>query len=232
MGGKLSLPKIEVTQTHWEWQRDFEARKARNEVLMAKRAAEDVKRAKGWELMAKASERRAAEAEKRATEDLERSNKIRAEAEKRATEADNRAVELEWLTRDMRAQATEAEKRATEAEKRATEAEKRAEEAKKEAKEAEERAAEAEEMAELAVINGSNGECFEKFKCPITQRLIKDPVITCDGHTYERKAIEEWFKMHDTSPFTGAKLSNKTLVHNLAVRKAIEVYVPPHKRGW
>ena len=114
-----------------------------------------------------------------------------------------------------------------------------AQEASDRAREAENRAREAEEMAELAVINGSNGECFERFKCPITQSLIKDPVITCDGHTYEREAIEKWFVMHDTSPLTNVELDSKVLVPNHAVRTAIEVYVlpikayvPPHRRGW
>tara|TARA_B100000676_G_C17962623_1_gene778506 strand:+ start:321 stop:962 length:642 start_codon:yes stop_codon:yes gene_type:complete len=213
---------------------------------MAKMTAE----AEGWELRAKASERRAVEGEKRTTEAVKRA----AEAEKRAAEDLEKyqkwATEIKEMTAGLLVRSnkmtTQAEKRAEDSEKRATEAEKRAEDAEKRAAEAEEmaaeaekRAAEAEEMAELAVINGSNGECFERFKCPITQRLIKDPVITCDGHTYEREAIEKWFVMNDTSPFTGVALDSKVLVPNHAVRKAIEayvppieVYVPPHRRGW
>ena len=31
-----------------------------------------------------------------------------------------------------------------------------------------------------------------------------EPVSTVDGHTYDRKAIEEWLERHDTSPVTGA----------------------------
>tara|TARA_B100000900_G_scaffold392595_1_gene388239 strand:- start:1675 stop:2307 length:633 start_codon:yes stop_codon:yes gene_type:complete len=189
-----------------EWERSFECRKALVEVQMAKMTAEA-------EEMATEAEKRAAEAEKRAAEDLER-----------ATEAEKRAAEVEKVIADL---LVRSRKRVAEAEEMATEAEKRAAEAEEMATEAEKRAAEAEEMAELAVINGSNGECFERFKCPITQRLIKDPVITCDGHTYEREAIEEWFVTHDTSPLTGAALRNKSLVPNYAVRKAIEVYVPP-----
>lgn len=30
------------------------------------------------------------------------------------------------------------------------------------------------------------------FVCPITRQVMKDPVLTPDGHTYERTAIEEW----------------------------------------
>ena len=206
-----------------EWERSFEDRKALVEVQMAKRATEAERRAEGWELRAKATERRDVEGEKRTTEAVKRA----AEAEKRAAEAEKRA--------------TEAEKRAAEADDEAemvaglagrvvAEAKKRAEDAEKRAVEAEKRAVEAEEMAELAVINGSSGKCFERFMCPITQRLIKDPVITCDGHTYEREAIEKWFVMHVTSPLTGLALDSNVLVPNHAMRKAIEAYVPPHKR--
>ena len=30
------------------------------------------------------------------------------------------------------------------------------------------------------------------FTCPITQDLIVDPVLDTDGHTYERRVIEDW----------------------------------------
>ncbi|KAI5079636.1 hypothetical protein GOP47_0005115 [Adiantum capillus-veneris] len=40
----------------------------------------------------------------------------------------------------------------------------------------------------------------------ITHSLMQDPVITADGHSYERSAIEDWLKSHDTSPKTGEVL--------------------------
>ncbi|CAM6081727.1 unnamed protein product [Calypogeia fissa] len=40
----------------------------------------------------------------------------------------------------------------------------------------------------------------------ITQEVMQDPVITADGHSYERAAIERWLKTHDTSPITGEVL--------------------------
>lgn len=40
----------------------------------------------------------------------------------------------------------------------------------------------------------------------ITQEIMEDPVITADGHSYERAAIEKWLKLHDTSPKTGEVL--------------------------
>lgn len=40
----------------------------------------------------------------------------------------------------------------------------------------------------------------------ITHSLMQDPVITADGHSYERSAIEDWLRLHDTSPKTGEVL--------------------------
>ena len=46
-------------------------------------------------------------------------------------------------------------------------------------------------------------EIPRQFICPITHELMKDPVFTCDGITYERNAVEKWLKNHNTSPLTG-----------------------------
>ncbi len=58
--------------------------------------------------------------------------------------------------------------------------------------------------------------------CPITQQPFVDPVITSDGHTYERSAIQQWFDTGKrTSPVTGALLPNTTLIPNHALRSAL-----------
>mmetsp|Transcript_7081 Transcript_7081/g.18164 ORF Transcript_7081/g.18164 Transcript_7081/m.18164 type:complete len:901 (-) Transcript_7081:3417-6119(-) len=62
------------------------------------------------------------------------------------------------------------------------------------------------------------------FKCPITHEVMEDPVCTCDGHTFERSAIESWLVSRDTSPLTGLKLESRTLLSNVALRCAIEEY--------
>lgn len=55
-----------------------------------------------------------------------------------------------------------------------------------------------------------------EYKCPITQGLMKDPVIASDGVSYERSAIEAWFKRPSpaTSPKKGTPVANKTLLPN------------------
>ncbi|GAB5368888.1 hypothetical protein AAMO2058_001358100 [Amorphochlora amoebiformis] len=65
---------------------------------------------------------------------------------------------------------------------------------------------------------------LENFDCPITGDIMTDPVVTEFGFTYERKAIENWFKNHDTDPRNRQKLSSKRLVPNINLRNQIEEY--------
>ena len=65
----------------------------------------------------------------------------------------------------------------------------------------------------------------EDYICPITQKLIEDPVFAADGHTYEKIAIQEWFEKHDTSPITNLKLENKNLIPNYAIKSCIQAFL-------
>jgi hypothetical protein len=50
---------------------------------------------------------------------------------------------------------------------------------------------------------------MEDFICPITQQIINDPVVcTLDGdwHSYEKTAIEKWFKTSRRSPLSGSEI--------------------------
>jgi len=53
--------------------------------------------------------------------------------------------------------------------------------------------------------------------CPLTKRVMHDPVFLCDGYTYEREVIEEWLKTNNASPITNQTLANKSLVPNLVL---------------
>lgn len=45
--------------------------------------------------------------------------------------------------------------------------------------------------------------------CPITQELYRDPVLACDGHTYERKSLTTWFGTGNIrSPVTNSILDS------------------------
>jgi len=60
--------------------------------------------------------------------------------------------------------------------------------------------------------------------CPITEEIFFDPVMTSDGQTYERKAIEIWLRDHDTSPISNSKLPNKNLIPNFVIKKLVNVF--------
>ena len=64
----------------------------------------------------------------------------------------------------------------------------------------------------------------ESYCCPITQLLMLDPVVTCDGHSYERVAISEWFARRSTSPLTGAPLNSTKLIANTMARSIIREF--------
>eukprot|EP01051_Picozoa_sp_SAG22_P011009 SAG22_NODE_1026_length_5964_cov_7.098039_3_plen_291_part_00 len=62
--------------------------------------------------------------------------------------------------------------------------------------------------------------------CPITAEVFVEPVVTADGHSYERAAIEQWLgsagaARHTTSPLTNAELPSRALLPNHALRCAV-----------
>ena len=52
--------------------------------------------------------------------------------------------------------------------------------------------------------------------------------IQVDGFTYERSAIEQWLKTHNTSPATGTELESKQLIPCFSLRSLIRDF---HKAG-
>ncbi|KAG2485037.1 hypothetical protein HYH03_016240 [Edaphochlamys debaryana] len=60
------------------------------------------------------------------------------------------------------------------------------------------------------------------FRCCITRELMRDPVMNALGFTYEREAIEEWYKRKDTDPKSGVRVPHTGLTTNWTVREAIE----------
>jgi hypothetical protein len=65
-----------------------------------------------------------------------------------------------------------------------------------------------------------------EYYCPITLELMRDPVVAKDGHTYERTAIEDWFRQSSgtdrnaISPKTGDAMGCK-LTPNHAMKAMI-----------
>jgi outer membrane biosynthesis protein TonB len=73
------------------------------------------------------------------------------------------------------------------------------------------------EDAEAACTSGSFPN---EFLCPIILELMRDPVVAKDGHTYERKAIEDWFRQSSISPKT-LDVIGRQLTPNHTVRALI-----------
>ncbi len=76
-----------------------------------------------------------------------------------------------------------------------------------------------------AAVSPSNS-LEEAFLCPITLRIMVDPVIVNEtGHTFERASIEKWLRRSLTNPMTNDRLSNPELIPNRALANAIEAYI-------
>lgn len=61
-----------------------------------------------------------------------------------------------------------------------------------------------------------------EFCCPISTKLMHDPVIIASGQTYEREYIERWFSEgYDTCPRTQVKLENFSMIPNTCMRELI-----------
>lgn len=71
-----------------------------------------------------------------------------------------------------------------------------------------------------------------EFLCPITNKIMKDPVVASDGYNYERKAIRRWFRKKRTSPMTNEELSDLTVRANDELRSRIETFVGQHSEVW
>lgn len=74
-------------------------------------------------------------------------------------------------------------------------------------------------------------QCYDTIPkdllCPITQSIMIDPVITCNGETYERYAIQKWFRTNlcKKDPLTNKRLKNKKLTPNFVLSRLIRDYV-------
>mmetsp|Transcript_11966 Transcript_11966/g.35928 ORF Transcript_11966/g.35928 Transcript_11966/m.35928 type:complete len:534 (+) Transcript_11966:201-1802(+) len=83
-------------------------------------------------------------------------------------------------------------------------------------------AAEASQSHRDAVKEHGEDDGHDIFNCALTLEVMTDPVVCADGHSYERKVIEQWLENNDTSPLTGLKLAHKQVVPNHAVAHAIK----------
>ena len=69
-----------------------------------------------------------------------------------------------------------------------------------------------------------------EFRCPITQMVMKKPVVATDGHSYELKAMQKWLLKKQTSPVTGKPLVSTNLILNQNLKKLIRDATSAPKR--
>ena len=62
------------------------------------------------------------------------------------------------------------------------------------------------------------------FFCPITLEVMRDPVITKSGNTYERAALEEALRLSARDPLTREPCTMADITPNRALKEAIEVW--------
>jgi hypothetical protein len=64
------------------------------------------------------------------------------------------------------------------------------------------------------------------FLCPISQRVMWDPVMCADCQTYERDSIQTYFQTTGSlvSPVTGDLMNNRSVKPNNALRLAIREF--------
>ena len=67
--------------------------------------------------------------------------------------------------------------------------------------------------------------CPDAFICPITFAMMTDPVITADGYTYEKSAIESWLQQSNRSPQTNEELEHTNMIPNRVMRSEIYAWV-------
>ena len=67
-----------------------------------------------------------------------------------------------------------------------------------------------------------------EYLCPISQDLMKDPVVCSNGQCYERVEIAKWLKKHQRDPLSNARLKDKKLTPNVPLKKLIRQWQEEH----
>ncbi|CAA2937909.1 U-box domain-containing 5 [Olea europaea subsp. europaea] len=69
----------------------------------------------------------------------------------------------------------------------------------------------------------------EEFICPLSSRLMYDPVVIASGQTFERMWIQRWFdEGHDACPKTNVKLAHLSLTSNIGLKDIISKWCAAH----
>jgi hypothetical protein len=80
-------------------------------------------------------------------------------------------------------------------------------------------------LSEVLPVPQFPSEPSDEFFCPLSRRIMNDPVTAMDGYSYDKSSIEAWFLLHPlpftTSPLTGERLESQMLLPNMNLRAMI-----------
>jgi U-box domain len=63
----------------------------------------------------------------------------------------------------------------------------------------------------------------EEFRCPITHEVMRNPLVSCYGQSYERNAILTWLEYHNNQcPLTRKTLKISNLIRNRSLQIRID----------
>jgi len=65
----------------------------------------------------------------------------------------------------------------------------------------------------------------EEYICPLTMDIMAEPLLSREGHNYEREAILNWVGENGTSPLTREPLRPSQLVLNRAMKFRIQFFL-------
>lgn len=65
----------------------------------------------------------------------------------------------------------------------------------------------------------------DEFICPISTMIMRDPVTTRTGRTYDRASLENWFRQDPRSPTSRQPLTMADLIPNRAMKSVIEDWI-------
>lgn len=71
--------------------------------------------------------------------------------------------------------------------------------------------------------NPVDEQLMKKLKCPLSRKIMVDPVIASDGYTYERAVIIDWINTYGFSPANGQPM-DATFQDNVEVKKMLQSY--------
>ena len=72
---------------------------------------------------------------------------------------------------------------------------------------------------------GEDPKAPDLFICPISKKIMQDPVIAFDGYSYERKVIESYLKITSKSPITGENADYIMVFPNHILKAQIQKYI-------